>query len=61
MTPTQATRKANQAISYLRLAESELEVLDAIALKEKIEWNLVNNELADQWNEAFGDAQKYLP
>ncbi|WP_341215756.1 hypothetical protein [uncultured Wocania sp.] len=61
MTKVQATGKAMRAISNLRTAESESEVLDAVTLKEEIEWNLIDDELKDEWNEAYGDAQKYLP
>ncbi len=54
-------RKATEAIALIQKAQSESEVLDALALKEEIDWNLVHEELKDEWNDYFGDAQKYLP
>lgn len=49
------------AIKTLKNAESENDVLDAIALKEELNWQEVDEELKDQWNDYFGDAKKYLP
>lgn len=49
------------AIKTIKNAESESDVLDAIALKEELDWQEVNDELKDQWNDYFGDAKKYLP
>lgn len=49
------------AIKTIKEAESENDVLDAIALKEEINWQDVDDELKDQWNDYFGDAKRYLP
>ena len=49
------------AISFIKNAECEEDVLEAIYLKEEISWHEWSPELQDQWNEYYGDAKKYLP
>ena len=49
------------AINILKDAECEDDVLNAIAIKEELNWIEVDDELKDQWNDYFGDAKKYLP
>ena len=49
------------AINMLRDAECEDDVLNAIAIKEELNWMEVQDELKDRWNDYFGDAKKYLP
>ena len=49
------------AIKKMKEAESENDVLDAIALKDELDWFNVDDELKDQWNDYFGDAKKHLP
>jgi hypothetical protein len=49
------------AIKTLRKAESENDVLDAVAIKEELNWQEVDDDLKDQWNDYFGDAKRYLP
>jgi len=49
------------AISLIKNAECEEDVLDAVWHKEELNWQEVDEELKDQWYEYFGDAKKYLP
>ena len=49
------------AINMLKDAENEDDVLNAIAIKEELNWMEVDEELKDEWNDYFGDAKKYLP
>jgi hypothetical protein len=49
------------AINMLRDAECENDVLNAIAIKEELNWMEIQDDLKDRWNDHFGDAQKYLP
>lgn len=49
------------AINMLKNAENENDVLNAVAIKEELNWIEVDDELKDQWNDYFGDAKKHLP
>ena len=49
------------AINMLRDAECEDDVLNAIAIKEELNWMEVEDDLKDRWNDHFGDAKKHLP
>ena len=49
------------AINILKDAGCEDDVLNAIAIKEELNWLEVDEELKDQWNDYFGDAKKHLP
>ena len=53
--------KANQAIKLIKNTESYSDVLDAVSLKEELNWFAVTDDIKDLWNEYYGDAQKYLP
>jgi hypothetical protein len=53
--------KANQAIKLIKNAESYSDVLDAVSLKEELNWFAVTDDIKDLWNEYYGDAKKYLP
>jgi hypothetical protein len=53
--------KANLAIIAIKTAECESDVLNAVALKEDLNWFAVSDWIKDLWNEAYGDAKKYLP
>ena len=50
-----------EAISLAKCADSEAGVLDAISVKEEVDWNKIPSQIQDEWNEAYGDAKKYLP
>lgn len=49
------------AINMLKNSECEDDVLNALAIKEELNWIEVDDELKDQWNDYFGDAKKHLP
>ena len=49
------------AINMLRDAECEDDILNAVAIKEELNWVEVEDDLKDRWNDHFGDAKKYLP
>ena len=49
------------AIKTLKNADCQSDILNAIALKEELNWLEVDDELKDRWNDYFGDAKKYLP
>jgi len=51
---------AHQAIELIKTAESESEVLNAVAVFDSVDWTDLD-ELKDEWNDYYGDAQKYLP
>ena len=53
--------KANQAIELIKHAECESDVLDAVFVKEELNWFAVTDDIKDLWNEYYGDAKKYLP
>jgi NMD protein affecting ribosome stability and mRNA decay len=53
--------KANQAIELIKNAESESDVLDALYVKEKLNWLAVTDDIKDLWNEYYGDLKRYLP
>ena len=49
------------AINMLRDAECEDDVLNAVSIKEELNWAEVQDGLKDRWTDHFGDAKKYLP
>jgi len=53
--------KANLAIQLIKKSVCESDVLDAIYVKEKLNWFAVTDDIKDLWNEYYGDAKKYLP
>jgi hypothetical protein len=53
--------KANQAIKLIKNAKSYSDVLDAVYVKEELNWFAVTDDIKDLWNEYYGDAKKYLP
>ena len=53
--------KIIRAVNILKNASCEMEVLDAVSLKEEVNWLEVDDQLKDQWYEYLGNAQVYLP
>lgn len=49
------------AINMMKDADCEDDILNAVAIKEELNWLEVDDELKDQWNDYFGDAKKHLP
>lgn len=52
--------RAKQAIEFIKNAQCEADVLYADKLSEEVDWFPID-ELRDEWNDYYGDAEKYLP
>lgn len=53
-------KRAKKAVELIRAAQSESDVLDAVAVSDQVNWFYLD-ELQDDWNDYYGDAKRFLP